>query len=179
MGFNFFKKKKPEYDATNMRITDLRVGAVVDYDLKNWEVTREYRYDWGDEFFTREIQLKSADEVCYLHMEEDDELELVFSRKVNVHALLDDFPGYMSKNQQPPSRLEYKGRTYYRQSENPGYFQETGGKKWQEFISWDYRDESEKWVLSIEQWDDDEFEASAGQVVAEYEFSNLLPGGTS
>ena len=47
----------------------------------------------------------------------------------------------------------------------------------EEFINWSYVDESEKQVLVIEQWGENEFAASAGEVVEPYQFSNILPGG--
>ena len=51
MGFfdKFFnKKEEPSYDSTNIRVQDLNVGFVFDYDMSTWEVQAAYEYDWGD-----------------------------------------------------------------------------------------------------------------------------------
>ena len=45
----------------------------------------------------------------------------------------------------------------------------------QEFIIWNYFDESGKLTLSLEQWDEDAYDASVGEVVEEYQFSSILP----
>ncbi len=175
MAFNFFKKKKLDYDPTNMQITDLKKGFLVEYDLKTWEVTREYQYDWGDNFFTREVQLRCHDEIRYLHFEVDDELVLTLTRKIGVPELSPDVISHVAEKEVPPKTLEFEGRTYRRQSENPGYFQEAGKKDWQEFISWDYKGKDGE-VLSVEQWGEESFDAGAGKIVQDYEFSNILPG---
>ena len=39
-----------------------------------------------------------------------------------------------------------------------------------------YEDESGEKYLAIEQWGETEFEASLGQPVEEYQFSDILPG---
>ncbi|MGB3618277.1 MAG: DUF4178 domain-containing protein [Catalinimonas sp.] len=178
--FDAFKKKKPEpdYDPTNLRLQDLRRGFVVEYDLKNWQVSGEYEYDWGNNFFTREFQLDSGDDRCYLHVEEDDELVLTVSRKIGVRALGQDIPEYARKHEHPPERLVYEGVTYFLDEENYGYYRDTAaaGDNWSELVSWSYYDESEKRTLTIEQWGDRDFEASVGEVVPPYAFSNLLPG---
>ena len=56
-----------------------------------------------------------------------------------------------------------------------GYYHPNGRVAGDEMIYWDYTDASEDNTLTIEQWDEDEFEASVGQYVNEYEFSHILP----
>ena len=42
--FDVFKKDKgPDYDPTNIKITDVRPGFILEYDLKTWEVAPETR----------------------------------------------------------------------------------------------------------------------------------------
>ncbi|MBT3880259.1 MAG: DUF4178 domain-containing protein [Candidatus Scalindua sp.] len=45
-----------------------------------------------------------------------------------------------------------------------------------EFLYWDYYDLSEEKTLTIEQWGEDKFDASVGNYVEEYQFTNILPG---
>ena len=69
--FDIFKKKEPHYDSTNIRVQDLDVGFVFEYDLSTWEVQAIYEYDWGDDFFTREFKVNNGSLTRYLAIEED------------------------------------------------------------------------------------------------------------
>ncbi len=175
-----FKKSSNDdnYDPMDMRVTDLRKGYIFDYDLKTWMVTGEYEYDWGDEYFTREYKIESGDDVCFLHVEEDDQVELTITKRVKMRSIDENLPEYILENEDPPNKLEYKGITYLKDERNPGYYRDVdaGEDDWSEFITWDYYDDDDKHVLSIEQWGEQEFEASAGKVVQEFEISNIIPG---
>ncbi|WP_027000987.1 DUF4178 domain-containing protein [Eisenibacter elegans] len=178
MVFGWFKKKKEEkreyIDPTEVNITMLRKGAFVDYDLKTWQVTACYEYDWGNEYFSHEFQLKSGKDTIYLHIEDDDELECTIVRKISPRAIQDDAVDYIRKHDNGPMEVIYEGTKYYRESEQVGYFANLGATNWEEFISWSYYDDSGKKVLEIERWDEEEFEASAGIVVGEFEFMNII-----
>jgi hypothetical protein len=43
------------------------------------------------------------------------------------------------------------------------------------FLYWEYESSDGTKVITVEQWGDTEFEASAGEYVEEYQFSNILP----
>ncbi|MGR3294202.1 MAG: DUF4178 domain-containing protein [Candidatus Scalindua sp.] len=45
-----------------------------------------------------------------------------------------------------------------------------------EFLYWDYYDLSEEKTFTIEQWGEDKFDASVGNYVEEYQFTNILQG---
>ncbi|MCF8365260.1 MAG: DUF4178 domain-containing protein [Bacteroidales bacterium] len=179
MKFNFFKKKKePDYDPLNIRVTDLKMGFIFEFDLKSWEVVEEYTYDWGDNYFSKEFKITSGADTMFLSVDEDDILELTLQKKIKVSSIDGDIEGEIIKNKIPPKKVVYKGVDYYRDSESPGYFMEENSEKdWLEFISWAYYNEEEDRVLTIEQWDDREFEAAYGKVIKEYEISGITPAG--
>ena len=83
----FKKKEEPSYDPTNISVRDLDMGFVLDYDMKTWVVKGVYDYDWGDNFFTREYKIDSGEEQLFLSVEDDDELEIVFLRKIQQYLL--------------------------------------------------------------------------------------------
>lgn len=178
MVFNFFKKKKEaDYDPLNITVRDLKKGFIFEHDLRQWEVVEEYTYDWGDNYFSKEYKITDGKNTFFLSVEEDDELEIVLYEKMKVGQLEGDISGEIIKNQVPPSEISFKGKIFRRENESPGYFKEEGGSKdWVEFINWQYYDEEEKHVLSIEQWEEREFEASFGTIINEYEITNILPG---
>ena len=95
-----------------------------------------------------------------------------------IRKVKEDLPDYIELNEAPPSRLSFDGTDYILWEESPGYFKsghpdEKGD--WEEMISWDYFDESEKKYLNIEQWSEREFEAYVGVVIKPFEITNILP----
>jgi hypothetical protein len=177
--FDFFRKKEtgPHYDPGNIKITDLRKGFVFEYNLKNWVVKEEYEYDWGDGYFSREYKIDAGDEELFLHLEQDDELEITLTKKVKVLTVDENLPEYVTEHRRPPKTLHYEGKKFFLDGENPGYFRDPTreGSQWVEMISWDYYDENDEYLLNIEQWGEREFEAAYGKMVKDYEFSNILP----
>lgn len=174
--FKFFKKDKtPAYDPTNITVHDIKLGFIFEYDLRQWEVIEEYTYDWGDEFFSKEYKVTDGTETRFLGVEEDDELELLWMEKLRLSALEIDLAHEISNYDRPPKSIVHEGKTFYREEETPGYFQVTGSGTWKEFISWDYYDKSEEFVLSIEQWEERSFDVSFGKTLESYEISNIIP----
>ncbi len=173
--FNFFKKKKePDYDPLNVQITDLNVGFIFDYDLSQWEVKEAYTYDWGDNFFTKEYKISDGEKTLFLSVEEDDELDLSISEKIRLSSLDEDIEHEITNHDRPPKTIHYNGVLFKREEESPGYFND-GGEDWVEMISWDYYNDDESKVLTIEQWGDRTFEASLGKTIESYEISNITP----
>lgn len=177
--FNLFKKKdqnppKPHYDPTNMKVTDLRVGYLFDYDLKTWEVIDEFEYDWGDNFFTYEYKINSGTETLYMRVEEDDQVYCIFTQKMPF-GKLGEAAQYFKTHQQAPSSIRFEGIDFYLERENPGFFRSTQDEDSVEVIQWDYLDDSGKRILVIHQWDEQDFELSAGIIEPASAVSNILP----
>ncbi|HAN79386.1 MAG TPA: DUF4178 domain-containing protein [Bacteroidales bacterium] len=182
--FNFFKKKKveePTYDPTNLSVFDLEKGFIFEYNMKNWEVAEVYEYDWGNNFITREYKIDSGDEVLYLSVEDDDEVILSVMRKIKARAIDENLPETIIKNERPPQKLEFEGKIYLLDEELPGYFQniEEDPDNWSEFISWDYEDQTEKFILCVEQWGERSFEAAVGFYIEQHEIRDITPGKTN
>ena len=179
--FDIFKKKEEKtYDPTDLKITEMDVGFIVDYDLKTWQVKAVGEYDWGNNNYSLEYKLDSGDEVIFLEVEDDDELVLKVNKKLKIRSIDEDLPERIVKKERPPKKLEYQGTTYYKDDESHGYYKDRAKKTddWDEFISWDYYDKEEQQVLCTEQWGDREFEASIGKLAKEFEFSNILPSSS-
>ncbi len=174
--FDVFKKKKPHYDATNITVKDLNLGFVFEYDLDNWEVIACYEYDWGNNFFTQEYKISNGTKTLYLSVEDDDELELTLMSKIKVRQLGAKVQQQLMEEQKAPNSFEYEGRSYFLDEESAGFFNDVAaGDEWVEFVSWTYEDEMGDLLITIEQWDEHEFAASAGKYIDAYEISNILP----
>lgn len=173
----FGKKKESSYDATNIKITDIDKNFIFEYDLKTWQVLEVYIYDWGNNDFSKEYKVSDGNETLFLSVEEDDELEICLSEKLKIRALDDDIPEYIERNEKPPRRINYKGKSFLLDDESPGYFKnaDDDDNAWAEFIVWDYYDENDEYTISIEQWDANSFEASFGKIIKDFEISNIIP----
>ena len=177
--FDFLKKKdkEPSYDVTNMKLTDLADGFVFDYDMKSWVVKESYQYDWGKNNFSKEYMIDAGDEVSYLSISNDGELFVTVSKPIKIQQLGHNLREEIRRTENAPERLVFEGETYYLDEDSAGYFNDItkGTDDWEELISFDYLNEEEDKCLSITQWDERNFEASAGVVAKEYEFSNITP----
>lgn len=174
----FKKKETPEkVDFSNLGVMDIEKGGMFDFELTTWTVEDEYIYDWGNECFSKEFKISNGEETLFLSAEEDDEIEISVSKKVKIRSIDEDLPEYIRKHEQPPKKLTYKTTTFLLNEEKPGYFKgiDEDEEAWEEFISWNYYDAKEEFVLCIERWDDNSFEAAYGRIISEYAISNILP----
>ena len=175
---DLFKKKKPQPDPLkSFTLSNLKVGYFLDYDLKTWEVTAYNVYDFTGGDKAREWQLKSSEETVYLELESDDEDYWSLSRKIPFGSLGSGLKEQIQQQEDPPDEIEFEGMTYYLEDTAAGHFLKGGKGEGREFLRWSFEGESGKKLLEIEQWGEDDFEASAGEAVEEYQFTNILPRG--
>lgn len=178
--FDFLKKKEsgPDYDPNNIKITDLRPGFLLDYDLKSWRVNEMYEYDWGNSYFTREFLLDSGDDQVYLHVDPNDDMFLTVTKNIKVRSIDENLPEYIIEHHKTPVKLVYDNIDYLLEKETPGYFsdQPQYDDTWAELISWEFYDKDNKYILSVEQWGENDFTAAQGKIVKEFEISNIIPG---
>lgn len=178
----WFKKKKDEevkrhYDPGNVRLFQMRKGSFIDYDFKTWEVRAWYEYDWGNDYFTDEFQLNDGSETVNLYVAMNGEdAECSISTPIRLRELDGDVADYIKRHDTAPPEVLYKDEKYFKEYEEPGYFRntDTDGDNWAEFISWTYYNETGDKLVVVERWDEDVFEASAGYIVKEAEFTNII-----
>ena len=176
--FDFFKKKKaPTYDVTNLSLKDLNVGFIFDYDMKSWVVKEVYKYDWGNNNFTSEYKVDSGDEVAFLHIADEGELEISLSKSIRISKIDEAITDEIEKNEKPPRKIHFDEELYYLEEDAAGYFRDLSKETedWEELVTWEYLNDEATKVLSITQWDIRNFEASAGLVLKEFQFSNIIP----
>jgi hypothetical protein len=176
--FDFLKKKKvPTYDVTNLSLKDLNVGFIFDYDMKSWVVKEVYKYDWGNNNFTSEYKVDSGDEVAFLHIADEGELEISLSKSIRLSKIDEAIADEIEKNEKPPRKIHFNEKLYFLEEDAAGYFRDLSKETedWEELISWEYLNDEATNVLSITQWDIRNIEASAGLILKEYQFSNIIP----
>ena len=174
---DFFRKKQPPgpNPLADLTLSKLKLGYFLDWDLKTWEVTSCSYYDWGAGDRTNEWQLKTSDDTVYLEQEVDDDVYWCVSRKITFSDLGKDIKAHILAHEDPPEEIFFETVTYVLESSGGGRFYKDGTGSGSELIKWDYEDESGKNFITIEQWGENNFEASAGFEVEEYQFSNILP----
>jgi hypothetical protein len=175
--FDFFKKKEAErhFDPTNITIRDLGKGYIFEYAIETWTVTALFEYDWGDNYFTREVIIKNGATEKLLHIEDDGGVIVTLSEKVKLRKLGEDVCDYIDANEKPPKKITFDGVKYFLDEKSPGFSKEIDAENWEELISYDYLDEDEEKTLSIAQYGEEEFEVSKGVIINELAVSNILP----
>lgn len=183
MGFFNFLKDKEQRDTqrdsiTDLSLTSMRPGFLVDYDLKTWEVKAANLYEWGD-LVSLEWQLVSSNDTIYLECETDDETEWSISRPVNFRSLGDAVRHAIIDSGDGPEQITWQGQTYYLEETAGGHYLANGQiartEEGTPLLQWCYENEAGDSFLSIEQWGETDFQAFAGGPAHEYQFTNILP----
>ncbi len=172
--FDFLKKKKSEVKI-NFTLNELEKGFMVDYFMKTWEVKKVYTYDWGNNFFSKEYFMDAGNETMYLSVEEEDELVCSTWQKIAMEDVNSNLVNQITKNDEAPDRLDYKGKTYYRKESSMGICYENDNEEGSELVNWMYVEPSSKEMLSIDRWGEESYGAAVGSYIKEFEFSNILP----
>lgn len=176
---DFFKKKEnePEFDPLrDLELARLKVGYFVDYDSQTYEVTGYNRYDFGDGYYIDEWELSAGKNKWYLERSENDEEEWTLSKKIPIGTIEGQVRQHIIDHGDPPEQIKCNGKTYYLEETGSGSMYENGKGQAYELIYWDFVDDDDEHLITIEQWGEAEFEALEGFYVERYQFTNILPG---
>lgn len=169
------KEEEPTLDPlADLVLHKLKVGYLVDYDLKTWQVTDYAEYDYGEGERVKEWQLEAGREKRFL---EHADGTWTLARKVSIGAIDGQVREHVLEHDDPPERITYKGKEYYLDASAGGRCFPGGTGPAQELIKWEFLDEDEESFLCLEQWSETELQAAAGFFVEDYQFTNILPGG--
>lgn len=178
--FDRFKKKKEEPAQIDplhdLRLDKMKVGYLVDYNTKTWEVVGYNLYEFGPRDEAEEWSLRADGALCFLERYEDDEVEWSFCKKIRIASIDENVSKHIQQFDEPPRKITYQGTQYTLDEEDGGRYLEGGRPPGQEFLAWTFIDDEEEQFVTIEQWGENDFEAAAGFYVEEYEFTNILPG---
>ncbi len=175
-----FKSKPDEthYDPTDIKITDIENGYLFDYDLETWTVTQMCEYDWGKNYFSREFKIISKGKTRYLHIEEEDDLEITIFEKIKFKDLDRGTRNHIKTYIKPPETIIFNNQTFELEEENPGYYRDVKNNDWEELISFEYESDDQT-LLTIEQWDENDIEVYFGKKLKGFEIDNILPNSNN
>ena len=172
--FDFFKSDKAEVKI-DFTVNDMKVGFMVDYFMKTWEVKKVFLYDWGNNFHSREYLLDSGDETIYLNVEEDDKLICSIWNKLDIFDIDSGLASSITATDDAPNKLVYENKTFIRKESSQGYCKEGAEGDDSELVNWMYENPETNELLSIDRWGEEGYGSSKGKYVEEFEFSNILP----
>ena len=173
-------RDKSELDPlVDFQLGAMKVGYLVDYDMKTWEVTAYNTYDYSG-FRTKEWVLETSDKVLYLERADSDgETTWTLTESISIQQISGDVVEHTRRHDDPPENLTHDQRGYRLMESGAGLFHEDAEGRGSEFISWTYSDDSDENLLFITQYGERDFKAVAGEYVEEYQFTNILPSGTA
>lgn len=178
--FDFWKKKQPpepSFDPLkDLVLPKLKVGYLVDYDAKTYEVMAYNVYDYGGSR-AQEWNLRAEGETYFLEFSPEDGGSWSMSYAIDLADIDQDVRGAIIAEQDPPDRIQVEGTTFTMADASSGWLLKDGKSMGrQEFVSYFYMDEAEEEFVTIMQWSGRNVDAVKGWFVQEYEFDNILPG---
>ena len=172
-----FGKKKVDEEPdplADLVLEKLKVGYLVDYDLRTWQVTGYSRYTFsGKDDSVEEWELTAAGEQRYLEWADGG---WSLSSKISIGAIDGDIRRHILDHDDPPARIVFKGTAYHLDASYAGRMFPDGKGSGEDVIRWEFLDEDETSFVGVEQWSETEFAAAAGFVVEDYQFDHILPG---
>lgn len=171
-------------DAFTTDLGALRIGWMVDYDIRTWRVTDHEIYRFNDGATADSWELTNGPERLYLERSLDDgEVEWSLSKVLPIENL-DGVRDHILAHDDPPESVEHEGRAYRLDWSVGGSVRSidpTSGRPGDErrLVEWELVDGTEERFLAIQQWSETEFTASQGEVVKPFLFTHILPGAPS
>jgi Domain of unknown function (DUF4178) len=165
------------FDPMNMTLDSLRTAYLLEYDLKTWEVTAHFQYDWTSGRSEKCFKLNSVSEQAVLFLKkEGTETTNLITKQLSIHLLDAQLEGEIVFKSQPYNILKYNDTTYYRENQRDGVLynvtQKGSGHK---LLAWEYYDGQRKEYIRIEQFGRNEFRTYVGRIAETFEFSDILP----
>lgn len=170
-------EEQPQFDPTNLTLSNLRTGYLLDYDFKTWEVESINQYDWDFGGSQRETKLAdvATGQAVYLHQERD--RLLTVSKRVNIHSIDANLEGEIAQSRRPYNILTYQGISYYKENTHEGkvYSSKNKSQTGIQVNVWEYFDGKRQQYIRIAQTSNAQLYCTIGKIVNEIDFTDILP----
>ena len=172
----WFKKNESttEHEYQELELHNLGLGDLFDFDLTTWEVVSSAESDY-DGHIESELEVKGGVDNRTLVVIPDggDWNYQWLQEKTLIELGLNNVQNDLKSEKEPEENLTIEGTDYVGYESGGGMFK--GNNEEKPFLYWSYENDNDQ-VLNIIQWGDNEFSATIGVRVAEFQFSNILPG---
>lgn len=142
---------------------NFKIGSSFEYSNKIWTVKKIFQYDWG-EYKSIEYEVESLGEKAFLDIEQDDEMFMTFTNEIEMYKLENKLADKIKANE-IPDKITYKYNEFIFDEASEGTCLDLQTKEKDNVYCIDFYDENDKFLISVEQWDEDEFTASYGKVI--------------
>ena len=168
------REQHTKVNPTNITLQNLNMGAVLNYDLKSWEVVYEAQYDWTN---------GQTDKLYRLIPEDGGSMLLYVRQDMGViepwleEKLQGGSQAAFSKLDPAtaPEELRFGDQTYWKQSFLTGKVFSSDNNEAVQVKQWFYMATNQS--LRIVQFDGNSISVFVGKKKEEYEFINILPAG--
>ena len=154
-------------------LSKLKVGYLVDYDLRTWRVTGHSRYQFSGRDRIDEWELTAGNDECYLERADG---AWSLSTSIAIGDIDGNVRQHILDREDPPERIVYQGTAYRLDAAYAGHMHPGGDGAGRQVVRWEFLDRDETGFVGIEQWSETEFTAAAGTAVHDYQFTHILPG---
>lgn len=172
---NFFKEDKGQ-PKVDHKVKDLEVGYILEYNLQTWVVEKEYNYNWGEGYYSKEWLISSgAEKLLLFYDDSEEEEEISISKEVSALQGLNDIREEIINRDVPRNSFAFDGKKWLLTSENPCLFSEKGKSGTTEMVMWIFDDEEKDEFISFSRTGEKNINAYRGSYLKEFEIDNILP----
>ena len=163
---------EPEFPEIAMNC--LGIGDLFDFDLTTWEVVSSSQSDYDGHIESEWEVRGGVDSRTLVAIPDGGEWNYQWLEEKNLSDLgLNNVMNELKSEKDPEENLHIEGLNYIGYEAGGGIYK--GSNEERPFLYWSYETDHDH-VLNIVQWGDNEFSATIGMRVDEFQFSNILPG---
>ncbi len=172
--FGLAKNARPEQEVQiDFAVKDLQIGFILEYQLRNWEVTDRTTYLWDNGVKDLEFTISDGREKQYLNYAATDEgLSIYWKEPLN-----EVWPQAAEKMRRgtgmDTQKIVFNGKTYTYAAEGYAIVQNSVEKF--EMRNWLFESEDQEFLLSFNKYEDNSCEVYAGKYIGRHTITNILP----
>ena len=111
----WFSRRRDDAESdplVDFRLGAMKVGYLVDYDMKTWEVKGYNTYEYSG-FETKEWVLETSDQIVYLERDDSDGKTIwTLTASISISQISGDVVEHTLRHEDPPENLIHDGRSY-------------------------------------------------------------------
>lgn len=175
---NLFRgdKKDPKVDH---KVADLEEGYIFEYNLETWMVDKEWNYDWGDGFYSKEWEITTGSKRLYLFYDDNDGVEISVSKEINILQELNYVREEIINKDFPSQSFAFENQNWKLVEESPGLMNQKGKENVIELVCWTFKNSNQTEFISFNRTGEKNIQGFKGKYLKEFEFSNILPSSAA